>query len=175
MLKYLRNIINIYSIYQILGKLIFMTDLIVFYSRTNNTRNVAEIIKEKTNGELLEVKDEAKREGAVQFVTSALSMIFNRSTKISYDNIDLNNYDTIYIGSPVWTNGPSPAIIEFIKNNDFTGKNVITFATFMANGGPKTTGKMNELVKANGGNILKSFSFAASTKNIKELILDEIK
>lgn len=71
--------------------------------------------------------------------------------------------------------GPSPAIIEFIKNNDFTGKNVITFATFMANGGPKTTDKMNELVKANGGNILKSFSFAASTKNIKELILDEIK
>lgn len=152
-----------------------MTDLIVFYSRTNNTRKVAEIIKDEVNGQLLEVKDEKKREGSISFITSALSMLTNRSTKISYDNVDLSKYDNIYIGSPVWTNGPSPAIIEFIKNNDFTDKNVITFATYLANGGEKTTGKMNELVKANGGNVIKSFSFAGASDNIKELTLNEIK
>lgn len=151
-----------------------MTDLVIYYSRTNKTKEVAQYIAEAKNAKLLEVKDKKNREGALQYVVSALSMIFNRSTTVTYDKVNLNDYDTIYIGSPVWTSGPTPAIIEFIDENDFTNKNVITFATFMSNNGKKTTEKMNELVKEKGGNIIKSFYFSSTKDNMKELTLKEI-
>ena len=151
-----------------------MTDLVIYYSRTNKTKEVAQYIAEAKNAKLLEVKDKKNREGALQYVVSALSMIFNRSTTVTYDKVNLNDYDTIYIGSPVWTSGPTPAIIEFIDENDFTNHNVITFATFMSNNGKKTTEKMNELVKEKGGNIIKSFYFSSTKDNMKELTLKEI-
>ena len=151
-----------------------MTDLVVYYSRTNNTKKVAQIISENKNADIVEVKDNKERSGKLNFLTSAVSMMFNRNTNISYEHVNLNGYDTIYIGSPVWTSGPTPAIIEFIKENDFTNKNIVTFATYLSNNGEKTTNKMNELIKENGGNIVKSFSFA-SKSNMKELTLEEIK
>lgn len=151
-----------------------MADLVVYYSRTNKTKQVAKYIAEEKNAGLLEIKDKKDRKGAAQFLISALSMIFNRNTSISYNKIDLQKYDTIYIGSPVWTSGPTPAILEFIKENDFTNKNIITFATYLSNNGEKTTNKMNELIKKNGGNIIKSFSFSSTKNNMKELTLNEI-
>lgn len=46
------------------------------------------------------------------------------------DNLD--DYDTIYVGTPTWWYTMAPAVLTFITTNDFTGKTVIPF---MTNGG----------------------------------------
>lgn len=151
-----------------------MTDLVVYYSRTNKTKEVAGYIAQAKNAELLEVKDNKNRNGPVQYVASAVSMLFGRNTSITYEKTNLQDYETIYVGSPVWTSGPTPAIIEFINENDFTGKDVVTFATFLANKGEATTNKMNELIQKKGGSIVKSFSFSSIGGNLKDLTLNEL-
>lgn len=44
-------------------------------------------------------------------------------------NINLDNYDEIILGTPVWCYRPSPAIRSFLTKYDLSGKTVIPFAT----------------------------------------------
>lgn len=44
-------------------------------------------------------------------------------------NIDLTNYDTIILGTPVWWYRPVPVIRTFLNKYDLTGKTIIPFAT----------------------------------------------
>ena len=44
-------------------------------------------------------------------------------------NINLDNYDEIILGTPVWCYRPSPAIRLFLTKYDLSGKTVIPFAT----------------------------------------------
>lgn len=44
-------------------------------------------------------------------------------------DVDLNNYDTIIIGTPVWWYAFAPTIKTFLNNHDFSGKNIYPYAT----------------------------------------------
>ena len=44
-------------------------------------------------------------------------------------NINLDNYDEIILGTPVWWYRPVPAIRSFLTKDDLSGKTVIPFAT----------------------------------------------
>lgn len=149
-------------------------DLVVYYSRTNNTRKVSEIIAEQKDAQLLEVKDHKNRAGAVGFLMGGFDAIRGKSTNISYDKVNLDDFDTVYIGTPVWASKPSPAILEFIGENDFSGKAVVTFATMGGSGGDSTIKAMNEAVVNNGGTIKRSFSLVMKNNDLKELVLDAL-
>ena len=43
--------------------------------------------------------------------------------------IDLNEYDEIIVGSPVWWYTITPPIRTFLKENDLSGKIIVPFAT----------------------------------------------
>lgn len=51
--------------------------------------------------------------------------------------IDLTQFDTIYLGSPVWLYSPAPPIWAFAENNRFDGKHVVLFNTFNSHFGPE--------------------------------------
>ena len=149
-------------------------DLVIYYTRTNKTKEVAETIKEEKNAEILEIKDKTERAGALRYLKSAVDAVRNKETSITYDKVNLADYDTIYMGTPVWASKPTPAIIKFIEENDFTGTNVVTFATMMASGADATVKNMNEMIKNKGGNIIKSFAIATKNNDIKKLTKDAI-
>lgn len=44
-------------------------------------------------------------------------------------NIDMNEYDTIFIGYPVWATSAPRAVIAFLQEYDLSGKKVIPFCT----------------------------------------------
>ena len=149
-------------------------DLVVYYSRTANTRKVAGIIAEKKDAQLLEVRDHKNRSGAVGFFIGGFDAIRGKKTDISYDDVNLDDYDTVYIGTPVWASKPTPAIVEFIGENDFSGHDIVTFATMGGSGGDSTIKSMNELVSAKGGNVKRSFSLAINGNDIGQLVLDAL-
>lgn len=151
-------------------------DLVVYYTRTNNTKEVSEIIAEEKNAQLLEVKDKKSRGGAIGFMMGGFDAIRGKETSITYDKVDLNEFDTIYVGTPVWASKPTPAILKFIEENDFAGKNVITFATMGGSGGDSTINLMNEKIQAHNGSIKHSFSLAINNKNndIRQLVTDAL-
>lgn len=149
-------------------------DLVVYYTRTNNTKDVAEIIAKEKNTQTLEIKDKKSRSGAVGFMMGGFDAIRGKKTTITYDKVNLDEFDTIYIGTPVWASKPTPAILKFIEENDFSGKNVVTFATMGGSGGDSTIKTLNEHIQAKGGIIKHSFSLAMTNTDIKQAVLDEL-
>lgn len=149
-------------------------DLIIYYSRTNNTKEVAELIAEEKNAELLEIKDKKSRSGPLGYVIGAIDSFRGKKTGINYEKNDLSKYDTVYIGTPVWASKPTPAIVQFIEENDFSGTNVVTFATFMGSGGEATITAMNNKIKDKGGKIKRSFAFRMTGNDKKQLVQEAL-
>lgn len=152
-----------------------MTDLVIYYSRTGNTRTVAQIIAEQKNAQLLEIKDRKNRSGPIRYLQGAFDAMRNKTTNIEYKAVNLMDYDTVYIGTPVWASNPTPAINEFVEQNDFTGVNTVVFATMMSSGGDATTRNLSGDITNKGGNIIRSFSLAIKKDtDIKKLTLEAL-
>lgn len=147
-----------------------MNNLIIYYSRSGKTKLVSKIIQEEKGGTLLEIKDKTNRSGVLGYMKGALDAILSSNTDIEPDHVDLTEYDTIYVGTPVWASKPAPAIMKILENCDFTDKNIITFATMGGSGGDTTVKAMNDIIKENNGKILKSFSIITGNNgNIENL------
>ena len=48
---------------------------------------------------------------------------------IKKDNVDLNSYDTVYLGSPIWWGTMAPPVMIFLSENDLDGKTILPFTT----------------------------------------------
>lgn len=108
-----------------------MSKLIVYFSYTNNTRTIANKIKERLNCDILEIKAVIPYSEDYQSVVDdeQNSEASNHLPEIQDINIDLNKYDEIILGTPVWWYRPVPAIRTFLTQNDLSGKTIKPFAT----------------------------------------------
>lgn len=143
--------------------------LIVYYSVSGNTKEIAEKIHEQTNGDLFRIETvQSYPENYNELVTQAKKEINDGyrpelKTKVS----DFARYDTIFIGSPNWWGTIAPAVSSFIDSYDFEGKKVIPFITHGKGGVQNTIKDMTAQCKGadvlqNGwvgeGNSLEGFS-----------------
>ena len=127
---------------------------VVYFSATGTTKKVAEYIKDEANADIFEIipKQEYSDDDLNWNDSSS------RSTKEQNDknarpeianDIDVSNYDVIFIGYPIWW-GDTPRIIQtFIENNDLEGKTMIPFCT---SGGSGISGSENTLKSYSGIN-----------------------
>lgn len=152
-----------------------MKNLVVYYSRTNNTKIVAQTIKSEIGADLLEIKDKTNRSGPLGYLKGSIDALREKSTSIEYEKVNLKDYDTVYIGTPVWASKPTPAILEFIRENDFGGVKVVTFATMGSGGDETTINYMNHRIISGGGKIKNSFSIAVKNNDIKELTVQALR
>ena len=109
-----------------------MKTLLVYYSYTGNTKIIADMIKEKLECDVIELKPKNPfLEEDYQAIVDQYQS--NESSKecveIEDINIDLSNYDKVIIGTPVWWYTITPVIREFLKNNNLSQKQVYAFAT----------------------------------------------
>ena len=65
-------------------------------------------------------------------------------------NIDISNYDVIFVGSPIWNFSISLPAKSFLKNNNFENKTLIPFITY-SGGANKTkiVGEIKDLTNTN--------------------------
>lgn len=120
--------------------------LIVYLSRTKNTKTVAEMIQKQVGGMLLAIELEnpypANYQATVAQVAKENETGFLPPLKIKIDS--LQKYDVVFIGFPTWGMQLPPPIKSFLKQYDLSGKTVIPFNT---NGG-YGIGSTFETVKA---------------------------
>src|SRR6478609_2943414 len=108
--------------------------LIVYLSRTNNTKTIAEIIHKKVGGTLVALQlekpyPEDYRE-TVQQVVRENETGYLPPLKTKIDSI--HNYDVVFVGFPTWGMKLPPPVKSFLHQYDLKGKTVIPFNT---NGG----------------------------------------
>ncbi len=103
--------------------------LILYYSRTGNTRLCSETLQKALGADVLEIKDRKNRAGGWGFFTGAVGSLFNVHTTIEPAHPDLSAYRNIIIASPIWTGTLSTAIRTLIDDNRWDGRSVMLFTT----------------------------------------------
>lgn len=105
--------------------------LIVYYSLFQNTANLALEIALHTDGTLRELIPDKNYSfdynTAAKEVRNQIAQGFCPKLLSGSESID--EYDTIFIGSPNWFKTIAPPIMSFLKCNDLSGKTVIPFCT----------------------------------------------
>lgn len=129
--------------------------LVAYYSATGSTKAVAETIANATGGDLFEIEPkEPYSEGDLDWTNSRsrVSVEHDDESKrdvplktVTPENFD--NYDTVFIGYPIWWGIAAWPVDNFVKGNDFTDKTVIPFCTSSSSG----LGDSGELLKEQAG------------------------
>lgn len=110
-----------------------MKPLLIYFSYTGHTRKVAvaERIQKEIDCDVWEIQTKEPYSTSYETVVKQYQ---NAETAYSFKEIEestfnLNSYDTILIGTPVWWYRIAPAIRTFLNKYDLSGKNIFPFAT----------------------------------------------
>ena len=131
--------------------------LIVYLSRTNNTKAIAEIIHKNTGGTLVALELEKpypeNYKATVQQVVEENETGYLPPLKTTIDSIE--KYDMVFIGFPTWGMKMPPPVKSFLHQYNLKGKTVIPFNTNAGYG----VGSGFETVKelCNNSNVLEGF------------------
>lgn len=108
-----------------------MNKLVVYHSYTGHTKMIANMIKEKLNCDILELKPKIAFSSDYQSVVDEYQNNEKEKSTVEIEdiNINLDNYDEIIIGSPVWWYSVTPVIRSFLKENNLERKTIVPFAT----------------------------------------------
>ena len=141
--------------------------LVVYYSLEGDTRMIANSIAEETGSDVLELvpKKDIKPDGFTKFIIGGKQVFTKDIPELIPNAINAEDFDILFIGTPVWAWTFSPAIRAFLKNNKLKGKKI---ALFSCNGGQngKTFEHMKEML---GGNeFLGEMEFFEPLKNDKD-------
>lgn len=116
--------------------------LVAYFSAQGHTVNFAEAIAEELNADTFEIKPVEEYTSDDLDWTDENSRVSREHEDESLQDIELvttevenwDSYDTVYIGYPIWWGNAAWPVNNFVKNNDFTGKTVIPFATSSSSG-----------------------------------------
>ncbi|MDE6852431.1 MAG: Ig-like domain-containing protein [Lachnospiraceae bacterium] len=105
--------------------------LVVYFSRTGNTKAVAEQIQSLTGSDLVELKTVVPYPSSYGecLAQAQEERANNARPELSTTISNMSEYDTVYVGYPIWCYTAPMAIFTFLESYDFTGKTVIPFCT----------------------------------------------
>ena len=141
--------------------------LVVYFSATGTTKQIAEKLANITNADICEIAPLQPYTAAdlnwhnSQSRSSIEMNSLESRTKIRAINVDLKDYNVIFLGYPIWWDLSPRAVNTFIESYDMTGKTVIPFAT---SGGSSIAGSVAALKKSYpninwvDGNLLNGFN-----------------
>ena len=129
--------------------------LVVYYSATGNTESVANTIAEETGGDLFELEPADPYTDADLDWTDDDSRVSQEYENEDQRDVELvsatvdnwDEYDTVFIGYPIWWGIAAWPVNEFVETNDFTDKTVIPFCTSSSSG----LGESGELLEEMAG------------------------
>ena len=129
--------------------------LVVYYSASGNTRRVAGDVAAAAGGDLFEiVPTEVYTSDDLNWTNSDIRVSREHNDE-SLRDVELtttevenwDEYDTVFIGYPIWWGIAAWPVNNFVKDNDFTGKTVIPFCTSTSSG----IGRSGELLAEMAG------------------------
>jgi len=117
--------------------------LVIYYSRTGNTKRIGEKISKLLNADMDEIIDKTDRSGIKGWIFGGRDAMKEKDTEIKYKK-DPSKYDLVIIGTPVWAFTLTPAIRNYLGANKM--KRVAFFCTHGGSPG-KTLAEMENLSK----------------------------
>ena len=110
--------------------------LVLYYSQTSNTKNVAQEIATRLNADIEEIVPVQPYDGEFEATIQRCMKEREEGIKPEIKPLasDLAKYDVIFLGYPVWFGTFVPPVGAFLDNVDLSGKKVVPFCTFGSGG-----------------------------------------
>lgn len=152
-----------------------MKSIIIYYSLEGNTKLIASLIKENTGADIVQLQPvkEVPKSGFMKYFWGGKSVVFNEQPELLNPPVDLSEYDTLYIGSPVWNASYAPPLTTFFTTNPIKNKNVYLFGCHGGGGTKKFDQKLTELLQ--GNTIVSTIEFKDPLKLNQEEVALKVK
>ena len=143
--------------------------LVVYFSATGTTQSVAQTIADTVGADLFEVvpsdpytSDDLNWTNNDSRVSREHNDEGLRAVALESTDVDgWDDYDTVFIGYPIWWGIAAWPMSSFVSANDFSGKNVVPFCTSLSSGIGQSGKLLAEL--AGTGSWLDGYRFSSST------------
>ncbi|WP_462316145.1 flavodoxin family protein [Methanobrevibacter sp.] len=106
-----------------------MKSLVVYYSRSNITKRLAEDIAGKTGADIEEIVPKVNYQGKLGFARGGKHALSEKIIDIEETKFNPEEYDVVYIGAPVWAGKIANPTLTYIKRNEGKLNNVKFFMT----------------------------------------------
>ncbi len=121
--------------------------LVVYYSWSGNTEAVAKKIQAETQADLFEI--ELQKPYPTDYSTCVeeyrADKRENRARPLKRKLENIADYDTVYLGSPIWSGTIALPVKTFLSEHDLSGKRVIPFVTHGGGGAGSSFSDMKKL------------------------------
>lgn len=122
-----------------------MKTLIVYYSRTNVTRKIAEMLQKELNCDIEEISDGDEYKGKLGFVKGGMNATMGRPSDINPISKNPSDYDLVIVGTPVWSSNMAPPIHTYLLKYNDQIKDMASFCTCRGGGYDKALENMAEV------------------------------
>lgn len=110
--------------------------LVMYYSQTGATRTVAQEIAGLIDADTLSLEVKQPYDGSYQETIARCQkeMADGVLPALANTDIDLDKYDVVFLGYPIWFGNYALPVASLLKNVSFEGKKVVPFCTFGSGG-----------------------------------------
>ena len=140
-----------------------MKTLLVYYSRTGNTRMIANTISENIECDVEEIVEKDKRKGIIGYIKSGYQASRGKVDHIEDSKYELSDYDVLIIGTPVWAGKMAVPVRTYLNKNMNKIPILACFCTCGGSGIEKTIEDMGNYV-----NTTPLASFGVKSSDIKD-------
>ncbi len=130
-----------------------MKTAIVYYSMSGNTKyaadKIAAEIKSSSEVDVIRIEPETAYpdKGAKKFFWGGKSAVMGEKPALQPYEFDIEKYDRIIFGTPVWASTFAPPLRTFIsENQNVKEKKIAVFACFSGGGAQKAIDKLKKFI-----------------------------
>ena len=143
-----------------------MKSLVVYYSRSNITKKLAEDIADKLDCDIEEIIPKVNYNGKLGYARGIKDGASGKIVDLEATKFNPEEYDMVYLGAPVWASRAANPIISYMKENEGKFKSVKFFMTAGSSGFEGGFSQMEE------ASIKPGKTLALTTKEVKKSTYD---
>ena len=121
-----------------------MKSLVVYYSRSNITKKLAQDIASRIDCDIEEIKSKVNYQGKLGYARGIKDGASGKIVELESQKYDPQDYDVVYIGAPVWASKAANPAISYLKQNEGKFNNVKFFLTAGSSGFDSSFKQMEE-------------------------------
>ena len=117
-----------------LFNIVAMKSLVVYYSRSNITKKLAQDIAGKLNCDIEEIKPKVNYNGKLGYARGIKDGASGKNVELESLKYNPQEYDVVYLGAPVWASKAANPLISYLLQNEGKFANVKFFLTAGSSG-----------------------------------------
>lgn len=143
--------------------------LVMYYSFEGFTKEIGDAIANELDADVQEIKPEKelKSRGFSKFIWGGSQVVMGKTPELLPFDKDIDDYDTIFIGSPIWAGTYAPPVKTLLQKDGIVNKKIIYFFTHQ--GGPGSAVEKARKVIEKRNVFLDSKDFLNRKDNWKEM------